>query len=104
VRRFDCSFANTGAVRGFQKVSILRRGLRYSKAVSVTLLKLACPDRVGLLARITGFVAFHGGNLLEVNQFTDPIGGWFFARLAIDTKTLALDLPAMRKAFKPTAD
>ncbi len=72
--------------------------------MSVTLLKLACPDRVGLLSRLTSFVAYHGGNLLEVHQFTEPVSGWFFARMAIDTRTLALDLPALRKAFKPTAD
>lgn len=72
--------------------------------MSVTLLKLACRDRVGLLARLTNFIASHGGNLLEVHQFTDPIDGWFFARLAIDTETLALDTPALRKAFKPAAE
>ena len=71
--------------------------------MSSTLLKLACPDHVGLLARITNFVAYHGGNLLEVNQFTDPVSGWFFTRMAIDSKTLALDLPAFRKAFQPKA-
>jgi formyltetrahydrofolate deformylase len=69
----------------------------------LTLLKLSCPDRVGLLARLTSFVAFHGGNLLEVHQFTDSIPGWFFARLAIDTGTLALDTAALRKAFTPLA-
>ena len=69
----------------------------------LTLLKLSCPDRVGLLARLTLFVAFHGGNLLEVHQFTDSIPGWFFARLAIDTGTLALDTAALRKAFTPLA-
>jgi len=72
--------------------------------MSVVLLKLACPDRVGLLARITSFVAYHGGNLLEVNQFTDPVSNWFFTRMAIDAKSLALDLPAFHKAFQPTAD
>jgi formyltetrahydrofolate deformylase len=71
--------------------------------VAVTLLKLACPDRVGLLARLTSFVAFHGGNLLEVHQFTDPINGWFFARMAIDSGTIALDTTALRKAFTPLA-
>jgi formyltetrahydrofolate deformylase len=71
--------------------------------VAVTLLKLACPDRVGLLARLTSFVAFHGGNLLEVHQFTDPITGWFFTRMAIDTGTLALDTAGLRKAFTPLA-
>lgn len=68
-----------------------------------TLLKISCPDRVGLLARLTNFIACHGGNLLEVNQFTDPIGKWFFARMAIDSKSLALDTPALQKAFAPLA-
>jgi formyltetrahydrofolate deformylase len=71
------------------------------RGMGVTLLKLACPDHVGLLSRITSFVAHHGGNLLEVHQFTDPASGWFFTRMAIDTETLALDLPALRKAFTP---
>lgn len=69
----------------------------------VTLLKIACPDRVGLLAQLTTFVAYHGGNLLEVEQFTDPVSGWFFARLAIQSDTLALELKALRKAFEPVA-
>jgi formyltetrahydrofolate hydrolase len=38
-----------------------------SAAVPTTL-----PDRVGLLARISGWVAEQGGNLVEVHQFTDP--------------------------------
>ena len=69
----------------------------------ITLLKISCPDRVGLLARLTNFIAYHGGNLLEVNQFTDPLGKWFFARMAVDSKSLALDTAALRKAFSPIA-
>jgi formyltetrahydrofolate deformylase len=69
--------------------------------MSCTLLKLACPDRVGLLARLASFVAAHGGNLLEVQQFTDPLSKWFFARLAIDSGTLGLDAAALRAAFAP---
>ena len=71
--------------------------------MSHTLLKISCPDRVGLLARLTNFVAYHGGNLLEVHQFTDPLTNWFFARLAIDSASLALELPAFQKAFAPIA-
>ena len=71
--------------------------------MALTLLKLSCPDRVGLLARLTTFVAYHGGNLLEVNQFTDPLTKWFFARLAIDSESLALDTVALGKAFAPLA-
>ena len=64
-----------------------------------TVFRLSCPDRVGLLAQIAGFVARHGGNLVEVHQFTDPATGWFFTRMAIDPKSLTVDLPALRTAF-----
>jgi formyltetrahydrofolate deformylase len=73
-------------------------------AVPLTLLKLSCPDRVGLLSRITGFVAQRGGNLVEVHQFTDVTTGWFFARLAIDTHSLREDMIDLRRAFQPLAE
>lgn len=69
-----------------------------------TLLKLSCPDGVGLLSRISGWVAAHGGNLVEVHQFTDPDAGWFFTRMEIDTHTLHDDLLSLREAFQPLAD
>ena len=71
--------------------------------MSTIILRLSCPDRVGLLSRITSFVAEQGGNLLEVHQFTDAFAGWFFARLAIETSTLRLALPELRAAFTPLA-
>jgi len=52
--------------------------------MSVSILKLNCPDAVGLLARITSFIAASGGNLLDVSQYTDPGAKWFFARLAFE--------------------
>lgn len=71
--------------------------------MSSTLIKLSCPDRVGLLAKISSFVAGHGGNLEEVHQFTDAQEGWFFARLAVETATLRMDLEGLRAAFEPLA-
>lgn len=68
-----------------------------------TILKLSCPDRVGLLSLLTGFIARHGGNLTEVHQFTDPATGWFFTRMAIDTATLRVDPAALRAEFAPFA-
>jgi formyltetrahydrofolate deformylase len=56
--------------------------------MATTLLKVSCPDRVGLMARITSFVAERGGNLKEVHQFTDPHEGWFFARMEVETENL----------------
>jgi formyltetrahydrofolate deformylase len=55
------------------------------------------------MARVTGFIAAHGGNLCEVNQFTDTRGGWFFARMAIDSKSLRVPLPELRVSFAPVA-
>jgi formyltetrahydrofolate deformylase len=69
--------------------------------VPATLLKLSCPDRVGLLARLSAFVAQHGGNLVEVHQFTDADSGWFFTRMAIDTESLRPSLAELRRAFDP---
>lgn len=66
-----------------------------------TLLKISCPDRVGLLARVTNFVAEQGGNLKEVHQFTDPTEAWFFARMEIETHTLRCDVAELRRAFEP---
>lgn len=71
--------------------------------MSTIILRLSCPDQVGLLSRITNFVANQGGNLLEVHQFTDAFANWFFARLAIETRTLKLSLPELREAFTPLA-
>lgn len=64
-----------------------------------TILKLSCRDRVGLLARLTNFVAGYGGNLLEVHQFTDPLTKWFFARLTIDSASLSLGREALQREF-----
>ncbi|MGB8169931.1 MAG: formyltetrahydrofolate deformylase [Chthoniobacteraceae bacterium] len=69
--------------------------------MSTIILRLSCPDRVGLLARISSFVAEHGGNLLEVHQFTDAFSNWFFARLAIETGTLRCSLAELHAAFEP---
>lgn len=67
--------------------------------MSETLLTIDCPDRVGLLARLTQFIATRGGNLREVHQFTEETSGWFFARMAIETKTLSVSVPQLREEF-----
>jgi formyltetrahydrofolate deformylase len=71
--------------------------------MSTTLLMtLDCADRVGLLARITGFVASQRGNFTEVHQYTDPINGWFFARFAFEVPE-GTTLESVRRDFGHTA-
>jgi formyltetrahydrofolate deformylase len=72
--------------------------------MQTTLLKISCPDQVGLLARITSVIAGYGGNLTQVHQFTDPQEKWFFARLEIESRSLCLCLDELRAAFAPIAE
>src|ERR1700724_4407243 len=73
------------------------------RSISATLLKLSCPDRVGLLSSLSGWAAQKGGNLLEVHQFTALQTNWLFTRMAIETETLSMTLPVFREAFAPLA-
>ncbi|MEI7963416.1 MAG: hypothetical protein WCI42_06255, partial [Verrucomicrobiota bacterium] len=70
--------------------------------MSTLVITLNCPDSIGLLARITGFVAAQGGNFLEVNQYTDTINGWFFARFAFEIPS-NVSLESVRQSFTPVA-
>lgn len=68
------------------------------------LLKLHCPDAVGLLARITGFIAASGGNLLDVSQYTDPVSRWFFTRLAFTGGLVEEDFARFEEEARTLAD
>ena len=68
------------------------------------LLKLNCPDAVGLLARITGFIAASGGNLLDVSQYTDPVSRWFFTRLAFTGGMVEEDFARFERDTHALAD
>jgi formyltetrahydrofolate deformylase len=70
----------------------------------VHLLKLNCPDAVGLLAGITGFIAASGGNLLDVSQYTDPVSRWFFTRLAFTGGMVEDDFARFEQDTRALAD
>ena len=55
------------------------------------ILKLSCPDQPGIVAKVATYVAGHRGNLVEFAQFSDKLGGKFFARLEIETSELDVD-------------
>jgi len=56
------------------------------------ILKLSCLDQPGIVAKIANYAAGHRGNLVEFNQFSDQLGGKFFARLEIETAELDVDV------------
>ena len=47
-----------------------------------------CPDRTGIIARISGFLAEHGGWIVEAAYHTDPDTGWFFTRQVVRADSL----------------
>lgn len=51
------------------------------------ILKLSCPDQIGILAKISGFFAERDHNLLEVHQYTDKETGQFFCRIEFEDTT-----------------
>ena len=55
------------------------------------ILKISCPDQPGIVAKVANYVASHRGNLVEFAQFSDQLGGKFFARLEIETMDLDVD-------------
>ncbi|MFE5708573.1 formyltetrahydrofolate deformylase, partial [Rhodococcus koreensis] len=46
-------------------------------------LSLGCPDRTGIVARISTFLAEVGGWIVEAAYHADADTGWFFTRQAV---------------------
>lgn len=54
-----------------------------TEPLSATLL-ISCPDRRGLVAAVTDFIARHQGNILDLDQHVDAGENVFFMRVAWD--------------------
>lgn len=69
----------------------------------LNLLRVQAADRPGLVARVAGFLAERGGNIVDAQQFDDGLNDRFFMRVAFrpgGTDTLE----AFRREFAPIAD
>ncbi|WP_280468576.1 formyltetrahydrofolate deformylase [Nocardia cyriacigeorgica] len=66
-------------------------------------LTLGCPDRPGIIAEITSFIAGFGGSIVEAGYHSDPETGWFFTRQAIKASTVPFDLGELRTRFAQVA-
>lgn len=64
---------------------------------------IACPDSVGIVSRVSTFIANHGGSLLEANYHTDHQVGQFFMRNEINAKTLKISFEDFKKKFEVIA-
>ena len=66
-------------------------------------LVITCPDRTGIIARVSGFISNLGGSISEASQYSDPVSGMFFMRYVIAGGSLPFGAAGLREAFGPTA-
>lgn len=64
---------------------------------------LSCPDRVGIVAAVSSFLAAEGGLITEANHYRDPDSEWFFARQVIAADSLPYGADELRRRFAPLA-
>jgi formyltetrahydrofolate deformylase len=62
-----------------------------------------CPDRTGIIARIAGFLAEHGGWIVEAAYHTDPDTNWFFTRQEVRADSLPFGVDELRARFGAVA-
>jgi formyltetrahydrofolate deformylase len=59
----------------------------------------SCPDRTGIVARISGFLAEAGGWITEAAYHTDSDTGWFFTRQVVRADSLPFEVAELRRRF-----
>jgi formyltetrahydrofolate deformylase len=65
------------------------------------ILTLSCPDRRGIVHRVSGLLLAHHGNILDAQQFGDELTGQFFLRVHFGLEHDAIE--SVRLAFEATA-
>lgn len=63
-------------------------------------LTLSCPDRTGIVARITTFLADIGGWITEAAYHSDDETGRFFTRQEIRADSVPIDVVELRRQFE----
>ncbi|WP_457567459.1 formyltetrahydrofolate deformylase [Desulfurobacterium sp.] len=66
-------------------------------------LLISCPDRKGILAEVTGFIARNDGNIIHADQHIDFQKHIFFMRIEWDLKDFKIPKEEIATAFLPIA-
>jgi formyltetrahydrofolate deformylase len=67
-------------------------------------LTITCPDRTGIVAAVSTFIAEHGGWVLEAAQHGDLLTGQFFMRMEVIADSLRVDRDEFEGAFGALAN
>ena len=66
------------------------------------MLTLSCPDRVGIVHAVTGFLAGRDANILDSQQYGDPSTGTFFLRMHLSAAQSPEGFAEVADAFAMT--
>ncbi len=66
-------------------------------------LLISCPDKVGIVAKVSQFISDHKGWLTEASYHSEADSGWFFMRNEIRADSLDLNLQQFTAAFESIA-
>ena len=66
-------------------------------------LTTSCPDRTGIIAAVSSFIAQHGGFIVEASYHTEHEAQLFFMRQEILADSLPFDAQELRRRFAPLA-
>ncbi len=66
-------------------------------------LTISCPDRAGIIAAVSGFIAQYGGFIVEASYHTEQEAQLFFMRQEIRADSLPFDADEFRRRFAPLA-
>lgn len=63
----------------------------------------SCSDAIGIVAKVSHFIAELGGSLLESNHHTDIAENWFFMRNVISVNRNKINIDEFKAQFSPLA-
>ncbi|MDA7641001.1 formyltetrahydrofolate deformylase [Opitutaceae bacterium] len=64
----------------------------------------SCPDQVGIIARVAGFITAQGGNITASNQYEDARSKTFFMRYGIEISDTEKSVDQFSSDFRLLAD
>ncbi|CAA7615852.1 Formyltetrahydrofolate deformylase [Candidatus Terasakiella magnetica] len=62
-------------------------------------LTITCPDTVGIVAAVSGFLSQHDCFITEAAQFGDPLSSRFFMRIVFHAGVMTPPIPELEKLF-----
>jgi len=67
-------------------------------------LVVSCPDRTGIVAKVSNFLATYNGWITEASYHADQQNGWFFMRNEVKASSIPFSVEDFKTAFQPIAN